>query len=67
MQKYSISNVIPSQSHSHSHLILDPGSAFYGHIRGREFPSEVVVAFRFRIRWLRLGRCLKMVPEIENF
>ena len=35
---------------SHSHLILDPESAFYDHFQGGEAPSEVVVASRFRIQ-----------------
>ena len=34
----------------HSHLILDPESAFYDHFRGGEAPSEVVVVCRFRIQ-----------------
>ena len=36
--------------HSHSHLILDPESAFYDHFRGGEAPSEVVIVCRFRIQ-----------------
>ena len=36
--------------HSHSHLILDPESAFYDHFRGSEAPSEVVVVCRSRIQ-----------------
>ena len=36
--------------HSHSHLILDPESAFYDHFRGGEAPSKVVVVSRFRIQ-----------------
>ena len=36
--------------HSHSHLILDPGSAFYDHVRGGEAPSNVIVVCRSRIQ-----------------
>ena len=45
-QNFLISGTI----HSHCHLILDPGSAFYDHFRGGEVPSEVIVACRSRIQ-----------------
>ena len=47
---WSQSSYILHKIHSHSHLILDPESAFYDHFRGGEAPSEVVVASRFRIQ-----------------
>ena len=37
-------------SHSHSHLILDPGSAYPDHARGGEAPSSVIVVCRSRIQ-----------------
>ena len=37
-------------SHSHSHLILDPGSAYPVHARGGEAPSSVIVVCRSRIQ-----------------
>ena len=36
--------------HSHSHMILDPGSAYPGHARGGEAPSSVIVVCRSRIQ-----------------
>ena len=47
---WSQSSYILHKIHSHSHLILDPESAFYDHFRGGEAPSEVVVVCRFRIQ-----------------
>ena len=35
---------------SHSHLILDPGSAYPDHARGGEAPSSVIVVCRSRIQ-----------------
>ena len=35
--------------HSHSHLIMDPESAYYGDFGGGVAPSEVIVISRFRI------------------
>ena len=39
-----------SHNHSHSHLILDPGSAYPVHARGGEAPSSVIVVCRSRIQ-----------------
>ena len=39
-----------THSHSHSHLILDPGSAYPDHARGGEAPSSVIVVCRSRIQ-----------------
>ena len=50
MQKFLISGTIHSHSQRHSHLILDPGSAFYDHFRGGEAPSEVIVVCRSRMK-----------------
>ena len=47
MQKFSISGTI--HSHSHSHLILDPGSAYYDDVGGGFAPSEVIIKCRSRI------------------
>ena len=46
----SKSSYILLKIHSHSHLILDPESAFYNHFRRGEAPSKVVVVSRFRIQ-----------------
>ena len=35
--------------HSHSHLIMDPESAYYGDFGGGFAPSEVIIISRFRI------------------
>ena len=40
---------IHGHSHRHSHLIMDPGSAFYDHFRGGFAPSDVIVECRCRI------------------
>ena len=50
VQKFLISGTIHSPSQRHSHLILDPGSAFYDHFRGGEAPSELVVICRSMIQ-----------------
>ena len=42
---YSLHNI-----HSHSHLILDPESAFDDDLRGGFASSEVIVKCRFRIQ-----------------
>ena len=43
-----------SHSHSHSNLILDPGSAYYDDAGGGFAPSSVIRVGRSRIRWLWL-------------
>ena len=47
-QKFLISGTI--HSHSHSHLILDPGSAYYDDAGGRFAPSSVIGVGRSRIQ-----------------
>ena len=39
----------PAPTHSYSHLIMDPGSAYPDHARGGEAPSSVIVVCRSRI------------------
>ena len=41
---------IHSHCHSHSHLILDPGSANYDDVGGGFAPSEVIIKCRSRIQ-----------------
>ena len=46
---FLISGTIHSRWQSHSHLILDPGSAYYDDVGGGFAPSEVIVKSRFRM------------------
>ena len=46
---FLISGAIHSHRHSHSHLILDPGSAYYDDVGGGFAPSEVIIKCRSRI------------------
>ena len=39
-----------SHSHNHSHLILDPGSAYYDDVGGGFAPSEVIIIRRSGIQ-----------------
>ena len=47
---FLISGTIHSHCHSHSHLILDPGSAYYDDVGGGFAPSEVFIKCRSRIQ-----------------
>ena len=53
-------------SHSHSHLILDPESAFDDHFRGADGPSEVVVASTFRIQ-VQVAVAVDFMQNIRTF
>ena len=45
VQKFLISGTIHSHSHRHSHLIMDPRSAYYEDVA----PSKVIIKCRSRI------------------
>ena len=47
---WSQSSYILHKIHSHSHLILDPESAYDDDLGGGFAPSEVIIKCRFRIQ-----------------
>ena len=47
---FLISGTIHSHCQGHSHLILDPGSAYYDDFGGDFAPSEVIIKCRSRIQ-----------------